>query len=119
MSSENLSSEQLEFQEYARRWLDENRPPPPQVRLPISAIEVMTEAQRDYLVDWQRSCYRAGLVGCDVPKEYGGGGHEGFQRIGNQEMGRAGTPLLINIVGLTMAVPTILVHGTEAQKKRS
>jgi alkylation response protein AidB-like acyl-CoA dehydrogenase len=112
-----LNTEQLEFQEYARRWLDENRPPPPRERLPITPIEVMTEAHRDYLQDWQAKVHRAGLVGADYPVEYGGSGHDGFQRIANQEMGRAGTPMLINIVGLNMAAPTILVHGTEEQKK--
>jgi alkylation response protein AidB-like acyl-CoA dehydrogenase len=78
----------------------------------------MHTEQRDYLQDWQRACYEAGLVGSDIPSAYGGGGHEGFQRIANQEMSRAGTPYLINVVGLSMAVPTILVHGTEEQKRR-
>ncbi|MBW1885115.1 MAG: acyl-CoA dehydrogenase family protein, partial [Deltaproteobacteria bacterium] len=90
----------------------------PPVRLPLQAIEVMTVPQRDYLQDWQRACYEAGLVGCDIPEVYGGGGHDGFQRIANQEMSRSGTPFLINVIGLSMAVPTILVHGTEEQKRR-
>ena len=68
MASAKLDAAQLEFQDYARRWLEENRPPPPPVRLPITPIEVMTEAQRDYLQEWQRQCYDAGLVGCDVPE---------------------------------------------------
>jgi len=112
-----LSDEQAEFQEYARSWLEENRPPPPQERLPITPLEIMTDAHRDYLQDWQGKVHAAGLVGADYPVEYGGGGHEGFQRIANQEMARAGTPMLINIVGLNMAAPTILVHGSEEQKK--
>lgn len=118
MSAAVLTPEQQEFQEYARRWLAENAPPPPPERLPITAIEVMTVGQRDYLQAWQRKCYDAGLVGADYPTEYGGGGHEGFQRIANMEMGRAKVPFLINIVGLNMAAPTILVHGTEEQKER-
>jgi alkylation response protein AidB-like acyl-CoA dehydrogenase len=48
----------------------------------------------------------------------GGRGHEGFQRLANMELGRARVPFLINIVGLNMAAPTILVHGTEAQKRK-
>lgn len=112
-----LSDEQAEFQEYARSWLEENRPPPPQERLPITPLEITTDAHRDYLQDWQGKVHAAGLVGADYPVEYGGGGHEGFQRIANQEMARAGTPMLINIVGLNMAAPTILVHGSEEQKK--
>jgi alkylation response protein AidB-like acyl-CoA dehydrogenase len=118
MAEATLDAEKREFQEYARRWLAENKPAPPAFRLPISPIEVMTVQQRDYLQAWQKKCYEAGLVGADIPKAYGGGGHEGFQRIANTEMNRAGTPFLINIVGLNMAVPTILVHGTEEQKER-
>jgi len=118
MSEPTLRPEQREFQEYARRWLAENAPPAPKFRLPLSAIEVMTVAQRDYLQDWQRRCYEAGLVGCDYPTAYGGGGHEGFQRLANLEMSRARVPFLINLVGLNMAAPTILVHGSEEQKRR-
>ena len=113
----SLNPEQVEFQDHARRWLDENRPAPPRERLPITPLEIMTEAHRDYLQDWQGKVYRAGLVGADYPIEYGGFGHDGFQRIANQEMARARTPMLINIVGLNMAGPTILAHGNEEQKK--
>ena len=35
--------EQAEFREYCRKWLADNRPAPPSFRLPISAIEVMTD----------------------------------------------------------------------------
>ena len=33
-------------------------------------------------------------------------------------MSLAGTPYMLNVVALSMAIPTILVHGTEEQKKR-
>jgi len=110
--------EQAEFREHCRRWLAENRPAPPSFRLPLSAIEVMTEDQRRYLCDWQNKCHGAGLVGTDYPKEYGGHGYKGFQSIATQEMGRAGVPYMVNVIGLGMAAPTILVHGTEEQKRR-
>ena len=42
MSDAKLNQEQVEFQDYARRWLSENAPPPPPERLPLSPIEVMT-----------------------------------------------------------------------------
>ena len=113
-----LTPEQREFQEYAERWLAENAPPPPPERLPITPIEVMTVGQRDYLQAWQYACWEAGLVGSDYPKAYGGHGHEGFQRIANQALAQSRTPFLINIVGLSMAAPTILVHGTEEQKQK-
>lgn len=110
--------EQRAFREHCRRWLVENKPGPPPSRLPEYAIEVMSEDLRRYLCAWQKKCYEAGLVACDYPKEYGGGGHEGFQRIASQEMSNAGVPYLINVIGLGMAAPTILHHGTEEQKKR-
>ncbi len=109
--------EQAEFREHCRRWLGENRPAPPAVRLPEMAIEVSTEDHMGYLSDWQNKCWEAGLVGSDYPKEYGGGGNHGFLRIANQEMSKAGTPFLINVIGLGMAAPTILHHGTEEQKR--
>ena len=110
--------EQAEFRDYCRRWLDENRPEPPGFRMPEHAIEVMTEQQRSYLCAWQKKCYEAGLVGTDYPKEYGGHGRSGCQRIASQEMSRGGVPYLINVIGLGMAAPTILHHGTEEQKQR-
>jgi len=118
MSERTISSEQAEFREYCRRWLASNRPAAPSFRLPLSPIEVMTEEQRRYLCAWQKRCYDAGLIGCDYPKEYGGGGHRGFQRIATHELGRASVPYMINIIGLNMAAPTILNHGSEEQKRR-
>ncbi len=112
------SPEQAEFRQYCRRWLAENRPPAPSFRMPIAPIEVATEEQRRYLCAWQKRCYEAGLIGCDYPKAYGGGGHQGFQQIATQEMGRARVPFMINVIGLSMAAPTILTHGTEEQKRR-
>src|SRR5262249_37652918 len=110
--------EQAEFREYCRSWLREHRPAAPPSRLPEYPIEVMHEEDRRYLCDWQKRCYQAGLVACDYPKEYGGGGHDGFQQIASQEMQAAMTPYLINVIGLNMAAPTILHHGTDAQKRR-
>jgi alkylation response protein AidB-like acyl-CoA dehydrogenase len=118
MPEHAATPEQREFRDHCRRWLAENRPSAPPFRMPIAPIEVMTEEQRVWLCAWQRKCWEAGLVGCDYPKEYGGGGHKGFQTIATQELGRAGVPYMINVIGLGMAAPTILVHGTEEQKRR-
>ena len=117
MSERTLSPEQVEFREHCRRWLAANRPEPPSFRLPLTPIEVMTEEQMRYLRAWQKRCYEAGLIGCDYPREYGGGGHSGFQQIASQEIGRASVPYMVNVIGLSMAAPTILNHGTEEQKR--
>jgi len=110
--------EQAEFRDHCRRWLAENRPGTPPSRLPEHAIEVSLPEHREFLCAWQKKCYQAGMVACDYPKEYGGGGHQGFQRIASQELSRANVPYMINVIGLGMAAPTILHHGTEEQKKR-
>lgn len=112
------SPEQRDFRAHCRGWLESNRPAPPPFRMPLSALEVKTEEQCEWLRKWQRSCWQAGLIGCDFPSEYGGGGHKGFQRIATQELGRAGVPFFVNLIGLSMAAPTILVHGTHEQKLR-
>ncbi|MBI2962134.1 MAG: acyl-CoA dehydrogenase family protein [Deltaproteobacteria bacterium] len=118
MSERKDTPEQAEFREYCRRWLAENRPTPPPFRLPQSPVEVMTEQQRVWLCAWQKKVHQAGLIACDYPREYGGGGHQGFQRIASAELARAGVPYFINVIGLGMAAPTILHHGTEEQKRR-
>jgi alkylation response protein AidB-like acyl-CoA dehydrogenase len=112
-----LTNEQIEFRDYARRWLAENQPPAPPFALPLSPIEVTTHEQRNYLQTWQRRCYEARLVGTSYPEAYGGWGMQGCQDIANQEMARSGVPFMLNLVALNMAAPTILQHGTEEQKR--
>jgi alkylation response protein AidB-like acyl-CoA dehydrogenase len=107
-----------EFRAYCRSWLGENRPEAPRFRLPQSPLEVMTVEQCEYLQRWQNACYEAGLVGCDYPREYGGGGMSNHQRIANEEMARAATPFLLNVTGLGMAAPTLVHHGSEDNKRR-
>ena len=118
MTERQDSPEEAAFRERCRRWLAENRPEPPPSRLPQNAYEVMAEDQRRYLCDWQKRCYEADLIACDFPKEYGGHGHRGFQRIATAEVQRSGVPYFINWIGLGMAAPTIARHGTEEQKQR-
>ena len=112
------SVEQQEFRRYCRDWLLENLPGEPPVRLSQMAIGIMRVEQLEYLVQWQRAAYDAGLVGCDYPKNCGGGGHEGFQRIANEEMQKVKTPYFPNVIGLGMAAPTIFYHGSDALKQQ-
>ena len=118
MSEMSVSAEQAEFREYCRRWLAEHRPAPPGSPLPQAAYEVTYLDHRDYLCDWQAKCYEAQLIGTDVAKAYGGHGHTNLQAIASAEVRRASVPYFINWIGLGMAAPTLLVHGTEEQKKR-
>lgn len=117
-ASHREDREQAEFRAHCRAWLASHKPAPPAFRLPQGALEIATTQQLEYLQAWQRAAYTAGLVGCDYPAEYGGGGRRNCQWIANQELQAAGAPFFPNLVGLGMAAPTILHHGTEAQKRR-
>ena len=112
------SPEKRAFREHCARFLRDNVPPPPAFRLPLTPLEVQTEEQLEWLRRWQRTCWEAELVGADVPREYGGHGRSGFQAIASRALRDAGAPFFINIVALQMASPTILAHGTDAQKRR-
>ncbi len=111
------SAEQAEFRSYCRAWLEEHRPGPTTLPLPQAAYEVTAAEHRAYLVDWQAQCYEAGLIATDVPRIYGGHGHQGLQSIASAEVRRARVPYFINWIGLGMTAPTLLQHGTEEQKR--
>lgn len=110
------STEQAEFRAYCQDWLSNNHPGRPGVKLPQGALELSDPAALDWLQSWQKSAYDAGLIGCDYPTEVGGGGKTGCQAIANQEMQKAKTPYLPNIIGMGMAAPTILFHAQEDVK---
>jgi alkylation response protein AidB-like acyl-CoA dehydrogenase len=119
------TAEQTEFRVRCRAWLygPEGRPwlaahREPGFRLPQGPLEIASEQQLDWLRRWQHAAHAAGLIGCDYPREFGGGGLRKCQWIANHEMQTAGAPFLPNIIGLGMAAPTILHHGTDAQKRR-
>jgi hypothetical protein len=78
----------------------------------------LSQEQFDFLRHWQMSAYDGGLVGCDFPKAYGGGGHTDCQRIANEEMQRIGTPIFPGLTALLMAAVTIMTHGSEDVKRR-
>ena len=69
--------------------------------------------------NWSRALYDAGYIGLTWPKEYGGGGKPySYQAIFLEESARAEAPQHLGVIGLGMAGPTIIAHGTEAQKAR-
>lgn len=69
--------------------------------------------------DWQRRLWEAGYVGLAWPKAYGGQDATLTQQvIVSEEMARAKLPPLINTIGLSILGPTLVLHGTEAQRRR-
>jgi alkylation response protein AidB-like acyl-CoA dehydrogenase len=66
--------------------------------------------------EWRQKLFRKGWIAPAWPKEYGGAGLSvAEQFILTQEMAEAQAPQLAGM-GVTMAGPTIIVHGTEEQK---
>jgi len=67
--------------------------------------------------DWLRTLAKRGWVAPAWPKEYGGAGLSVMQQfIFNEEMARAQAPRP-NFLAIGLAGPTIIVHGTEEQKR--
>jgi alkylation response protein AidB-like acyl-CoA dehydrogenase len=68
---------------------------------------------------WQARLAGERWVGLHWPTEYGGRGASPVQvAIFNAEYARARAPQLVNRVGLNLAGPTLLAHGTAEQKER-
>ncbi|MGH8070079.1 MAG: acyl-CoA dehydrogenase [Candidatus Entotheonellia bacterium] len=82
--------------------------------------ESLTPAEEvAFLKSWQHTLYDGGWVGLAWPQEYGGRGATLMEQvIFNQAMARAKAPPLINVLGIIVAGPTMMVHGTEEQKRR-
>jgi alkylation response protein AidB-like acyl-CoA dehydrogenase len=71
------------------------------------------------LREWSRRLHEAGYAGLTWPAEYGGGGKPyTHQAIFLEEMARAEAPPHVGVIGLGMAGPTIIAHGSDAQKAR-
>ena len=102
----SYSPADVQFRQVTRRWLEANVP----------RAEPATLEERRV---WHRRLYDAGYVGMGWPVAYGGRGASPLQQaIVADEMARAGAPSPINPLGLAIVGPTIIVHGTEEQKRR-
>jgi alkylation response protein AidB-like acyl-CoA dehydrogenase len=68
---------------------------------------------------WQRTLHQHGWAAITWPREHGGRGLGPIQQIiWNQEIARLGLGESIFVVGIGMAGPTIIAHGTAEQKAR-
>ncbi|MGH2749326.1 MAG: acyl-CoA dehydrogenase family protein [Actinomycetota bacterium] len=104
--------EEAAFRKELRAWISENLPEGWRERSPSSGRmdEAVSRA-------WSKRLYDAGYSGLTWPKEYGGqGAPYTHQAILLEESARAETPEHIGVIGLGMAGPTLIAHGTEEQK---
>jgi alkylation response protein AidB-like acyl-CoA dehydrogenase len=106
--------EEAEFRANLRAWIDAN--------LPAEKRGGRGGAQRfedPFVREWSRKLYEAGYAGLTWPKEYGGAGAPySFQAILYEELAAAQAAAHVGVIGLGMAGPTIIAHGTEEQKAR-
>ncbi|HEY1851039.1 MAG TPA: acyl-CoA dehydrogenase [Candidatus Binataceae bacterium] len=111
----NFSPEQEQFRAKVQAFLRDNLPPG--WGKPGFRPEGMS--MTDFLRDWQRRLYEGGFLGMAWPQEYGGQGASQIEMaIFNEEVARLRAPAPLNVLGLTMAAPTIITYGTDEQKKR-
>jgi alkylation response protein AidB-like acyl-CoA dehydrogenase len=67
--------------------------------------------------EWTVALHAAGYAGLTWPREYGGQGRSvDFQAIFLEETADADAPEHIGVIGLGVVGPTILAHGTAAQR---
>jgi len=68
---------------------------------------------------WQARLAAARWVGIHWPREYGGRGASPVQvALFNMEYARSRAPQPVNRVGINLAGPTLLAHGTDGQRAR-
>ena len=100
-------------------WMSENVPKDPGFLLPMSFLEVGTEAQFDFLREWQYKLWNAGYLGMHWPTEYGGQGADpAYQGVVDRELARHRAPVVFNTIGLNWVGPLLLDIGDEASRER-
>jgi alkylation response protein AidB-like acyl-CoA dehydrogenase len=108
------SADEARFRQEVRSWFETNLPDELQGHRGGAARFDGPEVRA-----WSRALYDGGWSGISWPSEYGGRGlAPRFQAIYLEEEARAEAPPHIGVIGLGMAGPTIIAHGTDAQKAR-
>lgn len=112
----SFTEQEERYRKRVREFLKENLPQgwgTPGYELPRG------EALVEMLRDWQRRMLKHGFVAMAWPKEYGGQGASAVEMaIFNEESARVRAPGALNSLAISQVGPTIIQHGTEAQKRR-
>ena len=105
--------EEADFRAEAADWLAEAVPSLPEVE----PDDQDSKDQR--ALQWQRTLHEGSWAGLTWPTEFGGRGLSAVhEAIFFQEAARHGAPQPANLLGMILAGPTIMAHGTDAQKER-
>jgi alkylation response protein AidB-like acyl-CoA dehydrogenase len=113
----NDTPQQAEFRVKVRSWLEQHKGEAPVLEGP-DAITEEDEIVRQRRA-WQRRLAEGGLAGATWPQEFGGQGLGPIEQvIISQEIGRAGVPGILDVIGVGMLGPTLIAHGTDEHKQR-
>jgi alkylation response protein AidB-like acyl-CoA dehydrogenase len=113
----NDTPEQAAYREQVRHWLEEHKDAAPRVSSTRAGAEDAGYLQARRV--WQGQLAAGGLAGVTWPKEFGGQGLGPIEQvITNQEIGRAGVPGILDVIGIGMLGPCLIAHGSDEQKTR-
>jgi alkylation response protein AidB-like acyl-CoA dehydrogenase len=113
----NDTPEQAAYREKVRTWLEQHKADAPEARSTRAGAEDAGYLQARRA--WQGKLAEGGLAGVTWPQEFGGQGLGPIEQvIVNQELGRAGVPGILDVIGLGMLGPCLIAHGTGEQKSR-
>jgi len=105
----SFTDEERGFAAEARAWLAANLDDPPEF---ADLAEEIAWGRR-----WQARLAAGRWVGIYWPTEFGGRGASPVEvALFNMEYARAGAPQPVNRVGINLAGPTLLAHGTDEQR---
>jgi alkylation response protein AidB-like acyl-CoA dehydrogenase len=109
--------QQQAFRAEVREWLRANLPWAWGVGLPPKHDDLADEVQAGR--EWQAKLAGARLVGVTWPEAFGGRGAGPVEHyIVQEELARARAPELVGRIGVNLAGPTLLAHGTPEQQER-
>src|SRR5438067_3762772 len=107
----SIATDDRALADEARQWLADN----PQLQPRFTTLEEEVEWGRA----WQAKLAEARWIAIHWPAEFGGRGASPVQvAIFNMEYARSRALQPVNRNGINLAGPTLLVHGTEEQKRR-
>ena len=109
------SPAEASFRAEARAFLDAHAPD----RAELYGDDPLAASNVEGHRAWQRKLAEHGFAALTWPAKYGGRGKGPIEQIiWNQEVARRGLGLSVFMPGLCMAGPTIIAHGSEAQRER-
>jgi alkylation response protein AidB-like acyl-CoA dehydrogenase len=104
------------FRHEVGEWLDSNLPAEWRHR-GVGGYRGEDEAEADIQRQWQRRLHEGGWLKLAWPPEAGGrGATPVMQAIYEEEMAKAGAPIILGRLGVTLLAPTLIAHGSQWQK---